>query len=474
MAKSKSGFFKGILGVKETNVRPTKTEGVPGTAIYGGYIVENEKNASLSGTLKYTTYSDLLANVSIIAAGTRFFLNLISRSKWVVEPADDSAKAQELAEWLENAMESMDTPWHRVVRRAAMYRFYGFSIQEWTAKRLEDGSIGMQDVAPRPQQTIIQWDRDDQGKIIGVVQESPQDYEQIYLNRKKLVYMVDDTLNDSPEGLGLFRHVVKTSQELLRFEQLEGFGYEADLRGIPVGRAPVGELSTLVEEGAITEEQKAAILSPLETFIGNHIKNPRLGLVLDSSPYRSQDEGNSPSSNQQWDIELLQSSASSAAEVSEAIARKNQEIARVLGVEGLLLGSTQHGSQALSTDKSHNFALIVSSTLGELSETFEKDYTDVLWKLNGFDPELKPKFKTESSVYRDVTQITTALRDMATAGAILAPDDPAINEVRELLGLSDAELDSLFDMEDATLRSSTTTTTATTETDEVDPDQLEE
>lgn len=450
--EKESGFFKQLFtGARPARVRPTKTEGVPGTAIFGGYIVENEKNAQLSGTLKYRTYSDLLANVSIVAAGTRFFLNLVSRSKWVVEPADDTPQAEEFKERVEAMMEDMETPWHRVVRRAAMYRFYGFSIQEWTAKRNEDGSIGMKDIAPRPQLTIIQWDRDDNGNIVGVIQQSPQDYEEIYLNREKLVYVVDDTLNDSPEGLGLFRHIVKPSQELQRFEQLEGFGYEADLRGIPIGKAPLGELTTLVNDGLINEQQKSAIMEPLENFIANHIKNPRLGLVLDSSPYRARDEGSSPSGNEQWGIELLQSSASSAAEVSKAIERKNQEIARVLGVEGLLLGSSQHGSQALSTDKSHNFALVVSSTLGELAESFEKDFIGTIWKLNGWPEEMKPSFTTESSVYRDVTKITAALKDMATAGAVLHPEDPAIDEVRELLGLSKQTVLDMFD-EDLPMR----------------------
>ena len=96
MAKD-GGFLKRILGVKPTRIQPTKNEGVPGTAIYGGYIVENEEDSSLTGQLKYKTYSDILANVSIVAAGTRFFLNLVSRSEWVVEPADESSEAEAMA-----------------------------------------------------------------------------------------------------------------------------------------------------------------------------------------------------------------------------------------------------------------------------------------------------------------------------------------------------------------------------------------
>ena len=60
--------------------------------------------------------------------------------------------------------------WARIVRRAAMYRFYGFSIQEWTAKRRPDGLLTLADVAPRSQMTIERWDMLTDGSIQGVVQ----------------------------------------------------------------------------------------------------------------------------------------------------------------------------------------------------------------------------------------------------------------------------------------------------------------
>lgn len=430
-------FLNDLLETRRVRVAPTKTVGAPGTAIYGGYIQEIEKNPKLAGREKYRTYSDILANTAIVAAGVRYFLNLAAKATWRVEPADDSSQAEEFAEQLENMMQDMTTPWHRVVRRAAMYRFYGFSIQEWTAKRNEDGTIGIMDIEPRPQITIERWDTDPSGTVQGVIQRSPQSQEELYLPRQKLVYVVDDTLNDSPEGLGLFRHIVDSAKRLSRFEQLEGFGFETDLRGVPVGRAPFAELQKAVDDNLITPEQKRAAEKPVFDFVKGHIKSPSLGIVLDSLTYQGEDEAATPSSVPLWDLDLLKSSSTSQKEVAETISRLNQEIARVLGVEGLLLGSTNHGSQALSTDKSHNFALIVDSTLTELKESFEKDFIDTVWSLNGYPEEFKPTFKIEPVQYRDITQITTALRDLASAGAVIDIDDPIINEIRDLLGFSD-------------------------------------
>ena len=105
------------------------------------------------------------------------------------------------------------------------------------------------------------------------------------------------------------------------------------------------------------------------------------------------------------------------------------------------------GSHALSKDKTQSFGLIVDSCLKELKETYQKDFLDPLWELNGWDEALKPTFKIEKIQYRDIEQITGALEQLARAGAPLGIDDPATNEVRSLLGLSDAPEMDLTDLD---------------------------
>jgi hypothetical protein len=428
--------FSDTFAGADSKMSPIKTKGAPGTAIHGGYILTDEKNADLAGTKKYQTYSDLLGNVSIVAAGTRYFLNLVSKAKWKVIPADETEDAARYAKIVEAQMTGMDTSWSRVIRRAAMYRFYGFSIQEWTMIK-KDGIFQFIDIAPRPQVTIERWDTDPYGKVLGVAQRSPQTAEELYLPRKKIIYVVDDSINDSPEGLGLFRHVVSNGKRLERYEQLEGYGFESDLRGIPVGRAPFAEMEEAVDTGLITKADMANAVAPITSFVSNHIKNPALGILLDSITYQTQDEAGSPSDVYQWDIDLLKGSATSFSDIAVAIERVNREIARTLGVDGLLLGESSGGSHALSSDKSLNFALIVDSTLNELTDTYQRDMVARLFEVNGWPEELQPTFNTEAMQHRDITQITQALKDLAAAGGKLTMNDPAINDIREMLGLPD-------------------------------------
>lgn len=430
---SRGDRFFGFFG-RRKSVSPTQTAGDSGTPIFGGFPVEAERSSALVGRQKFVTYSDLLANTTIIAASVRLFLNLLAKAKWTAVPADANvAAAVQAAELFESVMAETETPWHRVVRRAAMYRFHGFSIQEWTAVRREDGRIGMLDVEPRPQVTIERWDCDNpRGKLQGIVQRSPQTQEELYIPRTKFIYIVDDALNDSPEGLGVFRHAVDANKRLKRFELLEAYGFETDLRGIPIGRAPLAILREKVQNGQMSPEEVGKVLDALTKFLKSHIKNPQLALMLDSTPYRGTGDQQTPSSTPQWDVDLLQGEGNGAEPVNIAIERINREIARLLGTEFMMLGST--GSQALSRDKTSTFNLTVESSLDEVRETYVRDFLPIIMDLNGIPRELWPTIATETVQFRDVEQITQGLKDVQAA--MLTPGDPAINEVREILGLS--------------------------------------
>lgn len=441
-----SNFGALLGGRRQTRVNPTDTLGSPGTAIYGGYVVENEKDSTLTDRERYKTFSEALANTAVVAAGVRYFLNLAAGATWTFEPAETPA-GEDFAKRAERMMtEDPVTSWPRIVRRAAMYRFYGFSIQEWTARRDDEGALTFADIAPRAQITIERWDVNTDGTVNGMVQRNPQNQQEIYLPRGKTIYMVDDTLNDSPMGLGLFRHIVEPVRRLNRYEQLEGFGFESDLRGIPIGRAPYAELRARVESGEITSAQAIKAVAPIEEFIKKHVRKPDLGLLLDSEVFVTTDDATRPSSEKKFDLSLLDGSQTSLPEVAAAIQRINLEIARVLGIESLLMGDGTGGSFALAKDKTSQFSLTIDATLNELVDAFTTDLLDVLWMLNGWPEEEKPKIKVESVQYRSIEEITAAIRDIANSGAMLEPNDPIINFIRGLLGapmadLMDSEID---------------------------------
>lgn len=416
-----------------------------------GTFDEPTDQVALIGPRRFDEFDRLVRDVSIIGSGVRLFLNLIGNAVWTVNPPEglneaDTAKAQEYADAAYDALFSMTTSWSSVVRKTAAYKLHGFSVQEWTAKKNPDGSIGLLDIEHRPQKTITRWQRDESGTVEAVVQRVPNRAD-VTLPRAKIVYAVDDTLTDSPEGLGLLRQLAKTADRLETFLQLEEVGYTTDLRGIPVARAPLAELRTDVLEAgpegsparAAAEARRATLLAPLRRWLDKHVRNQKSGMLLPSDTYQSTSvdgKTSAPSNVPKWALELLSGDSTSFDAMANAVNRMNQELARLLGVEHLLLGADGGGSLALAKSKVGTFYLTVTSALLDLCEVYDRDVLMPLADLNGWPPELCPEMGVNEISDREIVEVLDCLSKLATAGAPLMPDDPAVGEIYDLLGLT--------------------------------------
>jgi hypothetical protein len=107
-----------------------------------------------------------------------------------------------------------------------------------------------------------------------------------------------------------------------------------------------------------------------------------------------------------------------------------------MGVESMLTGRDGGGSLALQTSKSQGLWLNVNSTLADMAEAHDRDTVGVICALNGIPDGLRPTLEVEDASFKDVEAVAKVLAEMATAGAVLAPDDPAIDDVRDLCGIS--------------------------------------
>lgn len=420
-----------------------KPVGARGAVAYGlggqgGYLDEDEKDVRLRGTRKYRTYSAQMVNVAIVGAAVRLFLYSMAKPAWSTEAADEgNAAAVAAAELADLARDDMHRPWSSVVQHTSMAKYLGFSIGAWHAKARDDGAIGIADVAPRPQHTIERWGLDEHGYLTGVWQRAPDTQREIWIPRDRMIYAVDDALRDSPEGLGLMRHVVKASTAVSALQQIERTGYETDLAGVVKAWIPLAENQALVESEDLTESQRTDVEEPLRTFAKKHIRSVELGLVLESEPYRSNDDAQSPSSVRKYDAELMKGGGVGHEPIGRAIERENHEIARVLGVEHLLLGGIETGgNRALGDSKIDNFLRIVESALDDVVEVMNHDYIGALARLNGWPREIWPSFKVEPLSQMDIVAVTDALANLAKSGAPIMPSDPAVPEIYERMRLT--------------------------------------
>lgn len=434
--------------------RPMESYGSPAVEIYGGRVYSGERSAYLrSHSARWEEYLTMIHNTPIIAAGMRYFSDLLAGAAWQFVAADRDGNS-EFANRLESMLtEGMVTEWPHVIARIGLARFFGFSVQEWILGRTDEGAYTMADVEIRPGQSLPEWEvllgpvekMPSTGRVLGVYQESTM-FQRVFLPRDKLVYYVDDIYSGSPTGTGLLRQMVEAARRLERYEQLEGWGFELDLRGLPIVRLPRMEMRQQVTRGSLKKEQVEAVEEELKDFQRNHIRGPELGLLLDSQTYRGTDEAGQVSNQRMWDVELLTGDAVSYAENAAAIERLNREMARIMGVEQMMLGD-RGGSWALAKDKTHAFTLQVNSVLQAIKQVVDRDLVNKIWQWNGWPADMRPKVVVSTVQDENVVEKAQVLRDLAVAGRPVGLDDPAYDEFRDLMGLSrpvDSGLDAMY------------------------------
>lgn len=370
---------------------PTRAIGFRGNQqlTFGGAVYPSHKDDA--------TFSQILEHCHIVSAGARIFQDFCAQARWSFQGEDESA-IEAATELLINGVD-----FEMLVRRAAMYRYWGYSIHEWTASRRRDGLVGFADIGSRSQSTILRFDRDERGAVTAVHQMSQR------IPREKVLYLVDNSLNDMPEGLGLLHHVKNSALKLQKYETLEGFGYSSNLRGLPIGRVPYLELQQKVEDGDISQEMAQKLIDSVTNFVEATIRTEAKGTTLDSSVWQTTDEtGRRPGTKDKSGVTLLQGASQGQAEVSDAIRRVTREIARILGIDAVLLGEDSAGSFALAKEKSSHLYIMVDSTLKALEKAFQRDLVECLWNLNGFSPETMPRLKYEKPEFKTTDEIISA------------------------------------------------------------------
>lgn len=438
-----SSFFGGAAPAP-----PTQPNGGDGVMAFGGFLPTVEHNPALIGSRKWTTYANA-THTGIVATGLRYALGLLSGTAWHVEPnelgGEEAIRAAEVVE--QGLLDArMAKPWSAIVRKVALYKYLGFSVHEWTVRQRDDGMIVFADIAHRPQHTIDRWDKPSEQEPWQAVSQLSVNGKRWTIPRNRLLYAVDDTLTDSPEGIGLFRHIVELVRRLGVLEGLEGLAYETDIRGMPIGRAPISELYRTAAADASVGGDKAKMnafvvdrLRNLTNAITGIVKSPeRLQqLLLDSDTFHGADPNNI-TSIQKWGIELLRGDGGGVAEVAAAIGRIQLEIARVMGIEFAMVGGLDSaGSYGMHADKTGMFATNLQTTLTEIAAFATNDLARPLVMLNGFDPDTcTPRLVADPISTDAITTVCQALSMLAQAG--LRPDDRAINVIRDRLRLPPA------------------------------------
>lgn len=325
---------------------------------WGGRIDE-EFLPELRGTEGVRVYTEMANNDSTVGAILYAIKMLCRQADWQVQPASDDDADVEAAEFVESCLYDMQTPWPDTVSEILSFLVYGWSLHELVYKRrtghkknprldskFADGLIGWQKLPIRAQESLYEWEFDDEDNLTAFIQMPAPSYDLIRIPAEKFLLFRTESRKDNPEGRSILRNAYRAWFYKKRVEEIEGIGIERDLAGFPVLIAPEGM--------EIWED--VGLLAKCNDFVSNIRRDAMEGLTL---PFG-------------WELKLLSTGGARQFNTNEIVSRYNVSIAQTVLADFLFLGHEETGSWALSSDKTRLFAMATGAYLDSICETFNR------------------------------------------------------------------------------------------------------
>lgn len=398
-----------------------------------GSIFYEEFLHELRGVKGVHAYTEMADNDSTIGAVLFAIEMLMRQCEFHVEPAGDTEKDKECAEFVESCMNDMERTWADTLSEILSFLTYGWSYHEICYKRrvgnssspitnskYEDGLIGWRKLPIRSQDTLYGWEyKDGTDDLLGMTQQPPPDFGLITIPLEKALHFRTRSRKDNPEGRSILRNAYRAYYFKKRIEEIEGYGIERDLAGFPVLYSPEGmDIWDTEDPDMINARAKA------EHIVSSIRRDAREGLVL-------------PGGESGWKFELVTSGSRRQFDTNQIIDRYDKRIATSVLADFVMLGQQQVGSFALADSKTKIFALSIGTYLDVICEVFNNQGIPRLIDLNG--EHFKgitdyPKMVHSDIEEPDIAQFANSISTLLGSGA-LTPDEEIEKEIRRILHL---------------------------------------
>lgn len=403
----------------------SKEIGRVGQRRYGGIFYE-EFLSELRGRKGAEVFTEMSNNDETIGAILFAIEMLVRQASWNVEPGGSTAKDREAAEFVKSCMDDMQQTWIDTISEILSFLTYGWSFHEIVYKRrmgrtkdnrtsskYDDGLIGWMKLPIRSQETLYQWEYDDQDNLIGMTQMPPPDFCLITIPMNKAMLFRTRSRKDNPEGRSILRTAYRSWYFKRRIQEIEGIGIERDLAGLPVITTPEG-----MDIWDKDDEDMNAIRAGLEAMVKNIRRDSTEGLVL---PFG-------------YTFELTSTGGSRQFDTNSIIARYDTKISQTVLADFIQLGHESVGSFALSSDKTNLFSMAICAFLDIICQTFNSQGIPALIDINGdhFAGVTDYPRLTHGDIEDvDLATVATFIKDMTSIGVII-PDESLEDYVRQL------------------------------------------
>lgn len=403
----------------------SKELGRIGQRQFGGVIYE-EFLPELRGKRGIAVYNEMSENDDIVGAILFAIEMLIRQCSWNVEAGGGTGKDKEAADFVKSCMDDMQDTWIDTISEILSFLTYGWSFHEIVYKRrmgntkdqrtrskFNDGLIGWQKLPIRAQDTLYQWEYDNEDNLLGMTQMPPPNYGLFTIPIEKALLFRTKKRKGNPEGRSILRNAYRSWYFKRRIQEIEGIGIERDLAGFPVIYGPQ-------DRDFWNEDipENVAARACLERMVKNIRRDEMEGIVLPDG-YR---------------LELLSTGGTRQFDTNTIINRYDTRIAMTVLADFIILGHEKTGSWALSSDKTELFAVAIGAFLDIICETFNSQGIPALIDMNGqhfCGITAYPKMTHGDIEDADITKVSAFIKDMTGIG-VLVPDDGLEDYIRQV------------------------------------------
>lgn len=401
-----------------------------------GGLVYDEIIRELNGTQGFKHYREIAENSAVAGACLLAIEMLIRKVPWRVQPGDQSEIEKYRADVIESMFHDMSQSWADTVSEILTMLIFGFSWLEIVYKirrgpeesngkyrsQYSDGIIGWRKWVPIPQETLYQWEWDEEGGIAAMKQIAPPDYANVRTIpiTKSLLFRTKTTKNN-PQGKSMLRSAWHPWRWVKRVMEVEGIGIERDLAGLPFAGVP----PEILDPNASAEDK--AQLEYVKKVVTNVRQNSLAGVVF---PLAYDDEQGKPL----WEFKLMSTGGMKQFDTGKIIERYERRIAMSMLADFVMMGHERVGSLALSKDKVSIIGRVLAALVDSISSVINRHAIKRIYLLNGWQSIVPARLVPGDVENNDIKNLGIYVRNLMSVGA-LTPDPALEGFLREAAGM---------------------------------------
>jgi hypothetical protein len=253
--------------------------GASGVTVYGGVVAE-DYNPKLRGRKAIEVYDEMRRSEGAVRQILRVVKVPLLAAQWYVQPASDSPRDVEMAEFIEWNLHNMSRTFTQVLWETLLCMDFGYYIFEkvydldtWTPSR--EGArkrrvTKWKKMGPRHPNRLVEWLWDVNGGVAGIKHNRGIDprYQEVIIPIEKLLICTLDEEAGNPEGISILRSAYKHWFFKSNLEKVDGIQKERHGIGVPVVKLPIGytkedkTLANQLGESLRTNERAHVVLPP--------------------------------------------------------------------------------------------------------------------------------------------------------------------------------------------------------------------